>query len=823
MKIKRSIIAFLLTLAAATAAFSQSGGIAGNVVDTAGASVAGATVTLRNTKSGAEVSTVTDSEGNFSFARAAIEGDSLIVVSRGFGKTTVNVASGAPGTVVLEPDVVKEQVTVTATRTQISTEETAVPVTILDREAIDRKAVNTVGDVFRTLPGTATNNEGAFQVRPRIRGLESNRVLILIDGERLNNSRTSTGQSGVETGLVEPSQIESVEVARGSGSVLYGTDALAGTINIITRDTPPRRESGFRFGAALDTFYSSNEKGRRGTVSLNGSNRFFAFRLAQSMERFDNYFTGKANGEVPGDVLNLTGITTGGEVLNSQSHGSNSQAVLRFFVNDTNTLRFNYDRRRASNVGSATLVDVFNAYFPFSNRDKVSGRYDVVNLTEHLQRVSASAFYQTQHRDFTNVLTVEPVPPFFPGQYQFSDTLTNTKTTGFDLQTDWRIGSRNQLTAGASFFRDTNTDRRLVISGSTATSPNLTSRNSRSVPDASLSNIALFAQDEYTVTRKLKLVGGVRYDQFVTKAEPTSEFVLDPRFTPSQIEDLHLVGLTDGLSVTNTAFTGDFGAVYRLTNQVSLSARIGRSFRTPNIFERFFTDPGSVDGFLVGNTELVPETGTNFDTSVKVRTSRFAGAATYFNNYYENFLATPQALDRNGMPIVLPRPGRSPLAVYQTQNVREARIQGFELEGEYSIKISVGYLTPYGNFSYLRGDNLTEGVPLDSISPFRTNLGFRWQNYLKSYFVDYNTRIVGRQDRLSPTFLLPVNQGGNGGPEPGFVTHNIGGGYYFRREKFNFNVNLGVSNIFDRSYSEQFVYAPARGQSFTIGTTWEIK
>ena len=76
MKIKRSIIAFLLTLAAANAAFSQTGGIAGNVVDTAGASVAGATVTLRNTKSGAEVSTVTDSEGNFSFARAAIEGDS---------------------------------------------------------------------------------------------------------------------------------------------------------------------------------------------------------------------------------------------------------------------------------------------------------------------------------------------------------------------------------------------------------------------------------------------------------------------------------------------------------------------------------------------------------------------------------------------------------------------------------------------------------------------------------------------------------------------------------------------------------------------------
>jgi len=57
----------------------------------------------------------------------------------------------------------------------------------------------------------------------------------------------------------------------GSGSLLYGTDALAGTINVITADTPARRESGFRFGGALNTFYSSNENGRRGSLTLNGA------------------------------------------------------------------------------------------------------------------------------------------------------------------------------------------------------------------------------------------------------------------------------------------------------------------------------------------------------------------------------------------------------------------------------------------------------------------------------------------------------------------------------------------------------------------------
>ncbi|MFN2513940.1 MAG: TonB-dependent receptor plug domain-containing protein [Pyrinomonadaceae bacterium] len=89
---------------------------------------------------------------------------------------------------------------------------------------------NTIGDLFRDLPGVSTANEGPFQVRPRIRGLESNRVLVLVDGERLNNARISTANSGIEVGLMDVDQVERVEVARGSGSVLYGTDALAGTI-----------------------------------------------------------------------------------------------------------------------------------------------------------------------------------------------------------------------------------------------------------------------------------------------------------------------------------------------------------------------------------------------------------------------------------------------------------------------------------------------------------------------------------------------------------------------------------------------------------------
>ncbi len=833
-----TLIISILIFAAGVAA--QSPAIGGTVQDPANAVVPGATVILRNIKTGAERVASTDGDGRFSFTAAGDPAQyEVIVATSGFGRSVSSLASGdANITVTLKPGSITEDVTVTATRTQVLSSETAVPVSVLGREEIDRKAVNTISDIFRTLPGTSTVNEGAFQVRPRIRGLDSNRVLILVDGERLNNSRTSTAQSGVETGLIETSQIETVEVARGSGSVLYGTDALGGTINIITRDTPPRREGGFRFGGTLDTFYTSNENGLRGSLAVNGANKYFAFRVAQSLERFNNYYTGKSDGQIPAEILAIGGITPNGEVLNSQSHGSNTQATTRFFVNDLSTIKLNYERRRAADIGSSALVGVFNAFFPFSDRDKFSGRYDVAALTKQLQRLSVSGFYQAQDRNFTNILTVDPVLPFFPGIYQHSETITATKTSGFDLQTDWIFGGRNSLTAGASFFRDVNSDQRQIISASTATSANRKISNSKSVPNAALSNIAAFAQDEFRVTNRLKFVGGFRFDNFTTSADPTTGFTI-PTLRPDQIDSLQIGSLASGLNVSNSAVTGDLGVVYRLAPTVNFSSRIGRSFRTPNIFELFFTDAGSAGGFVVGNSRLKPETGINFDTSLKITNSHLAASVTYFRNSYKNFLNTVDANDTRGCPIFITQPGtvydvnncfvvssppgRSPVRVSQTQNIDKALIQGVEAEFEVPIKISFGLLTPNGNISYLRGDNTDKQVPLDVISPIRSNVGVRWNNFGKAYFFDYTARIVAKQERLSPSFLLPVNQGGNGGPEPGFVTHNISGGYYFHRERYGFNINLGLSNLSNRPYNEQFVYAPARGRSFTFGTSWVIK
>ncbi|MEZ5347119.1 MAG: TonB-dependent receptor [Pyrinomonadaceae bacterium] len=806
------------TAALSLSVLGQSGEVNGEVSDVNGASIAGADVTLRNKQTGHEIKTQTSSSGSFTFTSLSNGAYVVKVDAKGFSFSSLEISIPGNSTdlkVRLSVGNINEKVTVTATRTQIATTDTAVPVSVIDREEVEQKNVNTIGDIFRSLPGASTVNEGAFQVRPRIRGLDSNRVLVLVDGERLNNARSSTSQSGIEPGLVETEQIETLEVVRGSGSVLYGTDALAGTVNIITKDASRKREDGFRFGAVFNGYASSNETGRRGSLALDGSSRFFSFRIAQSLERYGNYFSGDPSGN------QIDGVNADGEVLNSQSHGSNTQITTRYFFSDNNDLKLNFERRRAGNIGSPTLVGVFNGYFPYSDRDKFSGRYEIRNINKYLANVSASAYYQKQERNFSNILDVPAAPPFFPGEYQFSETITDTKSTGFDIQSNWILGTKNFLTAGVSLFRDDNSDTRYleIFTGNYMVFPPVLVRSedfSPSVPDSQFGSIAFFAQDQLQATERLKLTGGIRAERFNSRSEPTTGFslpaIITQELTPAEIDGLGLTGFDSGLDVNETTLTGDFGAVFKATENISFTGRIGRSYRVSNLFERFFTGAGSVGGFLVANPNLEPESGINIDTGIKFITAKFAGSVSYFNNTYKNFLSSVQLFDDNGNAFLASSGG-----LFQTQNIARARIQGVEAEFEMPLKIWNGFLTPNGNITYLRGDNLDTDQPLNTITPLKTFLNLRWQDEANRFYADWSTRIVNKQDRLSVLFLAS-----NGGPEPGFTVSDLGGGYTFRRENYRLSFNVGIKNIFDRYYNEQFVFAPARGRSFVIGTTIEF-
>src|SRR5436190_10722227 len=129
------------------------------------------------------------------------------------------------------------QVIITATRTEKDVFDTPSAVSVIDSATLGRRLPNTPVDAFRDLPGLDITGVGTNQTRPTIRGLGGQRILLLEDGLRLNNSRRQQ-DFGELPAIAGISGIDRVDVVRGPASVLYGTDAIGGVVNIITAGLP---------------------------------------------------------------------------------------------------------------------------------------------------------------------------------------------------------------------------------------------------------------------------------------------------------------------------------------------------------------------------------------------------------------------------------------------------------------------------------------------------------------------------------------------------------------------------------------------------------
>ena len=268
----------------------------GKVTDKTGGALTNATVRLIDITTGTETSLTVDANGRYRFADLRPGVYWLAVACTGFSdasRTIVIEEANAAATedFVLELGSLKTDVNVTAERGQRAAHVLPIRTDTLTRETIEAMSPVSTGDAMIAAPGVTPVGSGPFQVRPRLRGLDSTRVLVLVDGERLNNARTATDCAGVEVGLVDTDSVEAIEVLGGAGSVLYGTDALSGTVNIITNR--PTLSAKKQFSAGFDGLYSSNENGRRGTVVLGFSAPKFAVGFTGGSERFDDYTAGK--------------------------------------------------------------------------------------------------------------------------------------------------------------------------------------------------------------------------------------------------------------------------------------------------------------------------------------------------------------------------------------------------------------------------------------------------------------------------------------------------------------------------------------------------
>ena len=270
----------ITTLTLSGFALAQSGGLKGTVTDAANAPLAGAVVVIRNKKTGLERVVTTDAEGRFEVSGLSSDDYEISARANGFAAKTVGVSAGSNDlSVSLDVESVRENVTIFSGSRQAEMQESLnTAVEIVTRKDIENSGYQTVGEMLKEVPGvqtrlgsdTGTNSGLAGE---QIQGIGSRQALVMLDGFPVVAAR------GIKSGTINldrqsTDKVEQIEVVKGAASALYGSDAIGGVINMITRDPQKPLEGTIRISGG--NFGVLSENGTFGAKRGHYSG-FFAF------------------------------------------------------------------------------------------------------------------------------------------------------------------------------------------------------------------------------------------------------------------------------------------------------------------------------------------------------------------------------------------------------------------------------------------------------------------------------------------------------------------------------------------------------------------
>ena len=853
--------------------------VRGSVSDATGGLLPWAQVVLRGVATGQESTVETSADGRFQFEVTA-PGTYLIIITRdGFSETArtldiadVNATIDVP--VQLELGGLSAEVTVTATRAERETRQIPLHVESISRTAIEQANAPSTGDALTGAANVTPVGNGPFGVRPRLRGLDSTRLLVLVDGERLNTARQATDRTGAEVGLIATDTVTRMEIVNGVGTLLYGSDALAGTINIITNEPSFSADPRWLYG--FNGFYSTNEHGQRGTATVGATGARYAVRLQAGAESFDNYTAGKltvedtrpffASGALRRtdtidtnfgfafasfpDPFNAPYVRTSNDVPSSGADGRFFNLSSLFRIGDRRTLRLRYQQRRMDNIGFPDFVQpyFFNATsLPRSDLDRASARYEAQAVTSWLANLSVTAHYQRTQRLLQNLLPVQfPAPTpvaFFPISVFRLGILSETEqrvwTPGVDVQAVMVPVANHVLTTGLTFYRDRSSDRRTtttttsmlgqVVLGARGLAaevfpspiqlgPSSVAHPVR-VPDASLRDVAVFAQDEWKVRPGLSIVAGLRGDFYNVTTDATPGYDVSsvvagarPAIDPSTLPD------ANGATYARKALTGDIGLVANADRRVSPFVRFGRSYRHPNLEEMLFAGPATA-GSIAPNVKVAPETGNNFDAGANFTLPKISGGAYFFVNQYKDFVA---------QDLVVATTPAGPLA--QATNYADVRIGGVEVSADSALVLAQGVLTLRGSGAFTRGTitngvnpldrSSLDGAPADNITPVKVLASARFTARNNRWWVEYGVRTQTKVNRVTPTlFSSPFVIAQDLLSLDGLTVQRIGWGVNLARQRERLGLTFAVENLANTYYREHFQFAPSRGRTFTVGVS----
>ncbi len=661
-----------------------------------------------------------------------------------------------------------ENVIITATRTGQKLSELIPIVSMVDRREIERRNSQTSAEALREESGIfiqKTNHGGGSAI---IRGLSSNQILILVDGIRLNNSTYRLGNHQYLT-TVDNNMLARIEVVHGPLSVMHGSDALGGTINLVT-ESPQFSEGANQINYNFSNRYATADQAKTVHAGINYITSKLVFQSGFSYKNYGDLRQGTTNisnklkTAIPGNTQKPSAFT---------AYDFNGKII--YTPGEKQKLIAAYQQSRQDDVPrfDKYAYNGFNKWFYTpQKRDLLYGVYENKNKLGFINSFRSTFSYHRQQEGREK----QKLP-----QSSLTKELDDVATLGFMFQAQSTYKT-HLLHYGLDLYLDQVQSSAQIID-STKTSQATRGR----FPDgARYNSLGIFLEDEYHFSKAWQLDAGIRYSVFNTA------------FTISQD------AVQNSYQKQFRALTGSIGLMFKPNMWSSFSSNFAQGFRAPNLSDltKFGESKGAV--FEVPNLAVKPEEALSLDLNYKVNLPKLKMvAAVYYMRISDLLISAPDLY--KGKPKIIS--GTDTLNIKSKQNAGEAFITGFEWSLRYGFAPGFNFRS---NLAYTYGENKTARDPVGGIPPFFGLAGLSWQK--QDLFLETYTRFAMEQPRLSKDDLDDprIPPGGT----PGWFTLNMRVEYEISP---SIKVNFAIENILDQLYREHGSGINSPGRNFIFG------
>ncbi|RKY03713.1 hypothetical protein DRP77_05555 [Candidatus Poribacteria bacterium] len=692
-----------------------------------------------------------------------------------------------------------EEVVITATRSERDLFWTPASVSVVTEEELSRfNFATTTPELLREEAGIFAQVTTPGQGSPFIRNLTGYHTLILVDTVRLNNSTFRSGPNQY-LATIPLHSVSRIEVLRGSGSSLYGTFAMGGVINVITKE-PAFSEEGLKARPFLSLKLASANRERAVGGGFEVNAERFALLVEGAFRQVGDVRPGKGVDVLvptPKDSPYRGAVKT---IINSNPNPPPETLPEGAWTVDveapTNWKGYTADAKLRVKLGEGVLKLGYQA-----SRQPDVPRYDKVST-----RVYEEYFFSPQNRDLIYANYRQGGASITLSYHRQEEGRKSRKwkktkrtikhdtvhTLGISAQLT-RSLSDHKLTVGTEFYYDALDswrEDRDVTTGEV-----LKRTKWGRFPDGSTFwDFNLFGQAELKLTDRAQAVLGARFTRYETRSDLSSR---DPAF-----------GVFES---GGNALTGNAGLIFNLIEGVNLYANVYQGFRAPTLNDTTAVEVTN-EGIDAPSPHLKPEKSISMECGAKFRSERFSGSVAFYHMKVfdlvtrvpvEEFFAG-QEIPKLYRDIQAEHPE---INIFVHANIKEAVIRGVEAEGRLRISEK---LTLYGNLSFTRGKDVETGDPIRREQPLRGTVRLLWEPAERAW-VEFFIRGAAKQDRLSPGDKRDPRIQMYG--TPGWYTLNLRAGTGL---PYGMRLSFAVENILNRRYREHGMGVDGLGRNFIV-------